>query len=100
VTLVVKQKSNIVVPASAQRKARIRPGDRLEFLVSGGVITIIPELPSARAEYTEEQRHIVYAKLEEVRQGRVSPAFASVDDLVASLKGPVPRRPRRKLSSK
>jgi bifunctional DNA-binding transcriptional regulator/antitoxin component of YhaV-PrlF toxin-antitoxin module len=39
-TVTVKNQDRLVVPASVQRKAGIRAGDRLEFRVSAGVITI------------------------------------------------------------
>ncbi len=39
----LKPKSEITVPRSVRRKAGIKPGDRLEFEVSGRRIIIIPE---------------------------------------------------------
>ncbi len=36
-TIVVKKKTDLVVPASVQHRAGIRAGDRLEFKVSGRV---------------------------------------------------------------
>jgi bifunctional DNA-binding transcriptional regulator/antitoxin component of YhaV-PrlF toxin-antitoxin module len=44
-TITVKNQDRLVVPPSVQRKAGIKAGDRLEFRVSAGVITIT----SARA---------------------------------------------------
>jgi bifunctional DNA-binding transcriptional regulator/antitoxin component of YhaV-PrlF toxin-antitoxin module len=41
-----------MVPPSVQSQAGIRSGDRLEFKVVGGVITIVPKLPAADGEYT------------------------------------------------
>jgi bifunctional DNA-binding transcriptional regulator/antitoxin component of YhaV-PrlF toxin-antitoxin module len=35
-----------------RRRAGIKTGDRVEFKVSGGVINIVPKLPSADDEYT------------------------------------------------
>jgi len=40
----------LVVPPSVRRQAGIKAGDRLEFKVSGGIINIIPKLPSADAQ--------------------------------------------------
>ena len=40
----------LVVPPSVRRRAGIKAGDRLEFKVSGGIINIIPKLPSADDE--------------------------------------------------
>jgi len=41
-TVVVKTKAGVVVPPSVQRQAGIKIGDRLEFRVSSGSITITP----------------------------------------------------------
>jgi len=90
VTIVVKRKTQLSVPPSVQRRAHIKPGDELEFIVSGGVITIIPRLPLADDEYTPRQRAIVAAQLaeglEDLQKGRVSPRFETVGKMLASLK--------------
>lgn len=39
----LKPKSEITVPRDVRRKAGIKPGDRIEFAVSGRRIIIIPE---------------------------------------------------------
>ena len=89
-TITVKRKTQLAVPPSVQRRAHIKAGDKLEFIVSGGVITIIPRLPSADAEYTPKQRAIVDAQLaeglEDLKKGRVSRRFETVDKMLASLK--------------
>ena len=46
-TVTVKNETGLVVPPSVQRQAGIRPGDRLEFRVSSGTITITPAKPAA-----------------------------------------------------
>jgi AbrB family looped-hinge helix DNA binding protein len=55
-TITVKNKTDLVVPASVRRRAGIKAGDRLEFKVSGGIINITPKPPAADNEYTPEQR--------------------------------------------
>jgi len=89
-TVTVKNKSSLTVPTEVQRRAGYKAGDRLEFRVSGKVVTIVPELPTANDECTPEQRKIIDAQLAEawddVRKGRVSPKFDTVDDMLASLK--------------
>lgn len=89
-TVIVKRKTQLSVPPSVQRRAHIKAGDTLEFIVSGGVITIIPRLPLADDEYTPRQRAIVDAQLaeglEDLQKGRVSPRFETVDKMLASLK--------------
>jgi bifunctional DNA-binding transcriptional regulator/antitoxin component of YhaV-PrlF toxin-antitoxin module len=44
-TVVVKDENQLLVPASVQRRARIKKGDRLEFKVSPGTITITTVRP-------------------------------------------------------
>lgn len=68
-TVTVKRRDQLVVPASVQRRARIKAGDRLQFKGSGGMIMIIPELPTADDEYTPDQRRVVDARLAEARKG-------------------------------
>jgi len=45
VTVTVKSKTDLVVPSSVRRLAGIKNGDRLEFRVSSGTITIAPAKP-------------------------------------------------------
>src|SRR5579864_4611459 len=68
-TTVVKKKGPIVVPKSLLRRAGIKVGDRLEFHLSGGIINIIPELPSADDEDTPAQRRAIDAQLKEAAKG-------------------------------
>ena len=44
-TVIVRNKADLVVPPSVQRRAGIQPGDRLEFRVSSRTITITPAKP-------------------------------------------------------
>ena len=89
-TTVVKKKTPIVVPEELQRRAGIVPGDTLEMKAIGGVITIVANPPSNADEDTPEQRRIVNAQLaeglEDIRKGRVSRRFDTVDQMLASLK--------------
>ena len=48
-TVTLKSKTEITVPRSIRRKAGIKPGDRVEFSVSGRTINIIPEALTGRA---------------------------------------------------
>jgi len=90
-TVTVKNRSRIVVPEAVQRRAGIKSGDRLEFKVSGRVITILPEPPGSGDDTTPAQRRIIDAQiaegLDDIRKGRVSPRFGTVDEMLASLKG-------------
>ncbi|MBK5294806.1 MAG: AbrB/MazE/SpoVT family DNA-binding domain-containing protein [Acidobacteriia bacterium] len=88
-TTVFKDKE-LVVPPSIRRQAGIKQGDRLEFKVSGGVITILPKLPNADDEYTPELRKIIDAQLaeseEDIKQGRVYGPFETLAELERSLR--------------
>ena len=88
-TITVKNKASLVVPPSVRRRAGIKPGDRLEFKVSGGIINIIPKLPTAVDEYTPEQRRIIDAGIaegmEDFRKGRSHGPF-NADEAVRFLK--------------
>ena len=89
-TIVFKEKAGQVSPPSVRRQAGIKTGDRLEFSVSAGVITIVQNPARADDEYTPEQRRIVDAQiaegLEDIRKGRVSRRFDTVDEMLSSMK--------------
>lgn len=83
-TVTVKNNTtDLVVPKSVRRRAGIKPGDRLEFKVSGGIINIIPKLPSADDEYTPEQRRVVDAQLAEAAKG---PYYGPFDTAGAAIR--------------
>jgi bifunctional DNA-binding transcriptional regulator/antitoxin component of YhaV-PrlF toxin-antitoxin module len=100
-TAAVKNKFPITVPAAIQRRTGIESDDRLEFRVSTGVITIVPKPSSSTCDYTPAQRRFIDAQiaegLDDIRKGRVSPRFETVDEMLAFLKGS-PHKPalRRK----
>src|ERR1019366_8807353 len=100
-TVTVKSKTNtITLPDAVRQQAGFKIGQVLEFKASGGVVTIIPKLPKADDEYTPEQRRIIDAQLaeglEDIRKGRVSPIFNTVDEMLASLKAGHKSKPRQK----
>jgi len=41
-TVTVKNKTPLVVPPAVRRRAGFKSGDKLEFKVAGGVVTILP----------------------------------------------------------
>ena len=79
-------------------------GDRLEFKVSGGMINIVPKLPSADDEYTPEQRRIVDARLAEskddLKKGRTFGPFETHAAMIAFLHGQVKEASGRKKNAK
>jgi bifunctional DNA-binding transcriptional regulator/antitoxin component of YhaV-PrlF toxin-antitoxin module len=97
-TIVVKERDPLVVPLNIRRRAGIKPGDRLEFKAARGVITIVSRSQIADGE-TPEQRRIIDAQLveglEDFRRGRVSARFDTVEDMLESLKGSSPNKPRK-----
>jgi len=111
-TITLKKKSPLVVPPSVQRKARLKAGDQVEFKAAPGKITIVskpaavPRTPASTTddEYTPEQRRIIEAQLaeglEDIREGRVSRRFDTVDEMLASMKAGRKAPPRRKIRSR
>ena len=92
--VVVSTKSAIVVARSVRRQAGINIGQKVEFKVSGGVISIVPELPHADDEYTPAQRRIMDARLREARKGPYYGPFATADEAIAFLRTQVRKRRR------
>src|SRR5947207_12214174 len=92
-TVTVKNNATaLVVPSSIRRRAGIKPGDELEFKVSGGIINIIPKLPSADHEYTAAQRRIIDAQLAEARKGFYHGPFETADAAVTFLRREIRKR--------
>ena len=95
-TVTVKDKTPLTVPDQIRRRAGFKQGDRVEFKVSGGVINIVPKLPSADDEYTPEQRRIVDARLAEgladIKAGRTFGPFDSADQMIAHMKTQLKKR--------
>lgn len=90
-TVTVKNTS-LCVPPQVQRRAGLRPGDRVEFKVSGGIINIIPELPSAADEYTQEQRKAINVQLAEARKGPYYGPFVTADQAIKFLRKEIRQR--------
>jgi AbrB family looped-hinge helix DNA binding protein len=55
-TVTLKPNAEITVPKSIRRKAGIKPGDRVEFSVSGRVINIVPKLSPDELQDEQEIR--------------------------------------------
>jgi bifunctional DNA-binding transcriptional regulator/antitoxin component of YhaV-PrlF toxin-antitoxin module len=70
-TIAIKNnnKKPLVVSASVRRTAGFKSGQELEIKASGGVITILPKLPSADDEYTPLQRRAIDAELDKAEEG-------------------------------
>jgi len=55
-TVTLKPKTEITVPKSIRRQAGIKPGDRVEFSVTGSVINIRPKLSPDEVQDEREIR--------------------------------------------
>lgn len=98
-TVIVNNKKELVVPHSVRRQAGLKSGDRLEFRVSGGIINIIPKLPSADDDYTPAQRKAIDARLAEARKGPYHGPFDSADEAIRFLRKEIrSRKIKRKTS--
>ena len=99
-TVIVKDKTPLVVPSSVRRRAGLKSGQEIEFKVSGGVITLHPMTPAADDEYTSEQRRTVDAQLSEgladIEAGRVHGPFSTHKEFIASLHAEAKKLNRKK----
>jgi len=55
-TVTVKNKTPLVVPPAVRRQAGFKSGDKLEFKVAGGVVTILPRQESDDILTPEEEK--------------------------------------------
>jgi AbrB family looped-hinge helix DNA binding protein len=95
-TVTLKPQTEITVPKSIRRKAGIKPGDRVEFSVSGRVINISPklspdELQDEREIRDPKVRAVIRKGHEEFLAGKTRPFAEFLADRTA--RGP--KRPRR-----
>jgi bifunctional DNA-binding transcriptional regulator/antitoxin component of YhaV-PrlF toxin-antitoxin module len=90
-TVAVKNNNKVplVVPPAVRRKAGFKSGEEIEFRASGGVITIIPRVPTAHDEYTPAQRRAIDVRLAkadlDIREGRVYGPFDTADEMAKSI---------------
>ncbi len=91
-----KSKKPLTIPDDVRRRAGLKRGQEVEFKVSGGVINILPKLPSADEEYTPAQRRVIDARLAAARKGPYYGPFDSVDEMLASMKEKNSRASRTK----
>ena len=69
-TVVITSRDELVVPKSVRRRAGIKTGDRVEFMVSGGVINIVPKLAYAADTFTREETAKILKARREMREGK------------------------------
>jgi len=99
-TVAIKNKQPVVVPAAALRRAGFKRGQELEMKASGGVITILPKLPNTDDEYTPHERRTIDARLDkadaDITAGRVHGPFSTHKEFIASLHKEAKKLSRKK----
>ena len=87
----VRSNAEIVVPSSVRRKAGIKAGEQVEFIVSGRVINIIPKLPYADDTFTPEETTQILKARRGMREGE----YLTLDQLEHDLAHKRPARRRK-----
>ena len=75
-TVILKNKTPLVVPNRVRREAGFKTGDRVEFKVSRGVVTILPKRPVTQNPddtLTPAEAKKVRHALKQVREGKTKP---------------------------
>ena len=92
-TVAVKNNNRtpLVVPKSIRRKAGFKSGQELEIKASGGVITILPKLPTAGDDYTPAERRAIDADLAKAERGPLYGPFSSAKATIRDMKGRIAR---------
>jgi bifunctional DNA-binding transcriptional regulator/antitoxin component of YhaV-PrlF toxin-antitoxin module len=83
-TAVVKDKIPLTVPDKVRRRAGFKPGDRVEFRVSHGVVTILTKdfaAETADDTLTAEEARKVRHALKQIRAGKTTPWSRVKDEL-------------------
>lgn len=94
-TVTLKPKTEIMVPKSIRRKAGIKPGDQVEFSVTGRVINITPKLsPDEQQDEREIRDPKVRATIRQGYEEFVAGKTRPMAEFLAERAGP--KRPRRR----
>ena len=75
-TVTVRNETPLTVPDQVRRRAGFKPGDKVEFKVSGGMVTILPKLPlihDSDDTLTPAEARKVRHALKQVREGKTVP---------------------------
>lgn len=83
-TVLVRSKTPLTVPDKVRRRAGFKPGDRVEFRVSHGVVTILTKDfggESADDTLTAEEAKKVRHALKQIREGKTTPWSRVKDEL-------------------
>ncbi|MGA2186286.1 MAG: hypothetical protein ABSH47_25000 [Bryobacteraceae bacterium] len=99
-TVTVRNKTPLTVPDRVRRRAGLKHGDKVEFKISGGVINIVPKLPSADDEYTAEERRVIDAELDQAERGPFHGPFDTVGEMITHMKGELKKRKANRTSKR
>jgi|HubBroStandDraft_1064217.scaffolds.fasta_scaffold699720_2 bifunctional DNA-binding transcriptional regulator/antitoxin component of YhaV-PrlF toxin-antitoxin module len=92
----LRAEAPLIVPPSVRRRAGLKPGDKIEFQASGGIITITAKPEPEDDEYTPEQRKYTDSRpaiaLKEVEQGKVVGPFDTAGEMMVSIESELKRR--------
>ena len=75
-TVIVRNKTPLTVPDQVWRRAGFKPGDKVEFRVSGGMVTILRKAPLTHDSgdtLTPAEARKVRHTLKQVREGKTVP---------------------------
>ena len=88
-TVTVKSKMPLVVPPSVRRRAGFKSGDKLEFKVTAGVVTIFPEQDSDDALTPEEEKIVRRGDSRATPSRRITCASSCSSPTAKISRGPV-----------
>jgi antitoxin component of MazEF toxin-antitoxin module len=96
-TVAMKNKTPVVVPPAALRRAGFRSGQDLEVQASGGVITIVPKLQSDELQDEREVRDPkIRAALRKGHQEFLAGKTHPINEFFADRAMPARKRARRR----
>lgn len=104
----IQKKGQVTLPTALRERVGVADGDLLEVTVNRGSFILRPKqitdrstFPTADDEYTPAQRRIIDARLAkartEIKKGKVSPAFATVEEMTEYLKKRKPQKTIKRL---
>jgi bifunctional DNA-binding transcriptional regulator/antitoxin component of YhaV-PrlF toxin-antitoxin module len=99
-TVTVNNKKPLVVPPSVRRQAGLKGGEKLEFKVSGRVITIQPKEVVPGDEYTSAERRAIDRGIaqseKEYAAGKSFGPFETAAEAIAAINSNLRSRAGRK----
>ncbi len=87
------------MPKSVRRKARLKAGDQVEFVVSGRVINVVPKLGYANDTFNSEEAESIQKARREMRQGKYL-TLAELHDGLVRTRSPKRRKATRSDSAR